>query len=168
MNPCSRVIAGALLLAGASLAQTIVFSPQPTSRIPGLSEYRVYVSALEGQPMQVKAMQIIVEGLHQNVRIYSYASLQNYVATANKRSIPHYIEIGLEVVGWTVTAAQASDFLKIKESWKAVFPLVTGAMTLTRTIMDREHRPVETPNDLMQPLIAVPAGGAVDFAVFAQ
>ena len=145
-------------------AQTITFSPQGVSRIPGLNEVRVYVGA--EQPMQVKAMTVVLEGLHQNLRILNYVNLQTYVEQANRRAWQRYIGIGLEVAGWAYTAAQASGYIRIKEAWRPAIPIFTGGLTLTRTILDREYKPVALPSDLMPPLIAVPAGTAVDFAVF--
>ena len=148
--------------------QTIIFAPQPTSRIPGLNEYRVYISSANGQPGQVRGMEVIVEAQRQKIQVYSYVNLQAYLDSINGRSAPHYIGVGLEVVGWVATAAMSADWLKIKESWKAAIPTVTGGLTLARTILERDYKPTTMPGDLMQPLIAVPAGGSVDFAVFAQ
>jgi len=155
------------LIAFGAAAQTITFAPQPFSRIPGLQEYRVYVAAPDNLPLQVQGMKVILEAMKQGIRVYSYPNLAAYVADANRRSVPHYIGIACEIGGWTMTAAQSTDVVKIREKYKAAIPLVTAAMTLTRTLMDRNHPPIAIPADLMQPLIAVPAGTAVDFSVFA-
>jgi hypothetical protein len=155
-------------LVSALSAQTIVFSPQPTSRLPGLAEYRVYVSAPDGQPMQVKGMQIILEALHQNIRVYNYVNLQAYVDDLNKRSAWRWVGIGMEATAWALTSGNAADLTKIREKWiTASIAGVGAALTLGRTLYDREYKPVTLPVDLMLPLIAVPPGGSVDFAVFA-
>jgi len=157
------------LVAVAASAQTIVFAPQPTSRIPGLNEYRVYVSAPAGQPLQVQGMKVMLEAMKQQIRVYSYVNLQTYVQQWNKRSPMRWVGIGMEAAGWALTSGNAMDVAKIKERW--ITASITGlaaALTLSRTFYDREYKPVEVPGDLMQPLIAVPAGGSVDFAVFAQ
>ena len=154
------------LVAVAAGAQTIVFSEQPFSRIPGTREVRVYVSS--GQAAQVQGMRVVVEGMKQGFRIYSYPALAAYVQDWNRRSWLRWAGIGMEITGWVVTSAQASDAIKIRERWKAAIPAVTGAMTVARTYYDREYQPVTVPTDLMQPLIAVPAGQAVEFSVFAQ
>lgn len=157
-----------LLLPALLCAQTITFAPQPFSRVSGLNEYRVYVAAPEGQPMQVQGMKVMLEAAKQNIRVYSYVNLQAYVADHNRRSWLRWVGIGMEIAGWGVTSAQASDVIQIRERWKAAIPAVTGAMTVARTYYDREYQPVTIPADLMQPLFAVPAGQAVEFAVFAQ
>lgn len=162
-----RIAFLALAVTFAASAQTITFAPQPFSRIPGLQEYRVYVAAPENQPMQVQGMKVMLEAIHQNIRMYSYVNLRAYVDDYNRRSIPHYIGIVFEIGGWTMTAAQSTDVVKIREKYKAAIPLVTAAMTLTRTLMDRNHPPITIPADLMQPLMAVPAGQAIEFALFA-
>lgn len=156
----------ALALVGAAGAQTITFSEQPFSRIPGLREVRVYVS--DSKPTQVPGMRIVVEAMKQGYRVYSYPSLTAYVQDWNRRSWLRWVGIGLEISGWVITSAQASDVIKIRERWKAAIPAVTGAMTVARTYYDREYQPVEIPADMMQPLIAVPVGQAVEFSVFAQ
>lgn len=149
-------------------AQTISFAPQPFSRVPGLSEYRVYVAAPEGQPMQVYGMRVMLEGAKQNIRIYSYRNLQAYIAYYNQRSLLRWLGIGMEAAGWTLTSLQAGDVVKIKERWKAAVPAASGVLTLARTYYDREYKQVLVPSDLMQPLMAVPAGQVIDFAVWAQ
>jgi hypothetical protein len=153
----------------ACVAQTITFAPQSFSRIPGLQEVRVYVSSPAGQPMQVQGMQVVLEALHQNIRVYSYPSLTAYVQDYNRRSWLRYVGIGLEFVGWLGTSAAAGKVTFIKERWiTASLPLLSAGLTLGRSYYDREYKPVEIPADLMQPLIAVPAGQAVEFSVWAQ
>ena len=154
------------LIVVVSSAQTITFSQQPFSRIPGTTEYRVYVAA--PQPMQVQAMQVIVEAMHQNIRLYSYVTLRAYVDDYNKRSIWRWVGIGAEVTGWVFTSAEAVKAAKIKEKWiTSAIAGSAGLLTIGRTVYDREYKPVTMPADLMPPLIAVPPGGAVDFAVWA-
>jgi hypothetical protein len=157
-----------LLLPGLLYAQTITFAPQPFSRIPGLNEYRVYVAAPEGQPMQVQGMKVILEAAHQNIRLYSYPNLTAYVADYNRRSWLRYVGIGMEIAGWIGTSAAAGKVTFIKERWiTAGMPLLSAGLTLGRSYYDREYQPATIPPDLMQPLFAVPAGQAVDFAVWA-
>jgi hypothetical protein len=158
-----------LLLPGLLCAQSITFAPQPFSRIPGLNEYRVYVAAPEGQPMQAQGMKVIMEALHQNIRLYSYPNLTAYVADYNRRSWARYVGIGLEIAGWVGTSAAAGKIAVIKERWiTSGMPLFSAALTLGRSYYDREYQPVAVPSDLMQPIFAVPAGQAVEFSVFAQ
>jgi hypothetical protein len=155
------------LVAVVAGAQTISFAPQPFSRIPGLNEYRVYVAAPEGQPMQVQGMKVFIEGLHRNIRLYSYPVLAAYVANYNRRSWARYVGIGMEIAGWVGTSAAAGKVTFIKERWiTAGMPLLSAALTLGRSYYDREYQPTTIPADLMQPLFAVPAGQAVDFAVW--
>jgi hypothetical protein len=157
------------LLAVIASAQTITFAPQPFSRIPGLQEVRVYVAAPEGQPMQVQGMWVILAAMKQGFRVYSYPSLTAYVQDYNRRSWARYVGIGLEIAGWLGTSAVAGRITIIKERWITTgMPLFSAGLTLGRTYYDREYEPITIPTDLMQPLIAVPAGQAVEFSVFAQ
>jgi hypothetical protein len=157
-----------LLLAISVGAQTITFIPQAPSRIPGLQEYRVSIEAPPGTPLQVRGMQVALEGLHQNIRVMLYTALQEYAKQSNQRSILHYAAIGGEIAGVLTTAAQSADWLRAKEKYlKIGVPLVTGAVAFARSMIERNFEPVSIPADNMQPLIAVPAGGIVDFAVWA-
>lgn len=157
----------ALLLTSLAAAQTITFSPQGLSRVPGLVEYRVYVQAPDNQPLQVQAIKVVLEAMHQNIRIYDYVNLQAYIAKANKRSRWRWAGIGMEVLAWGLTTAQTTDAVKISEKYKVAFPLAGAGLTLMRSYFDREYAPTTVPADLMQPLFAVPAGQSVSFAVFA-
>lgn len=156
------------LVAASALAQTITFAPQPFSRIPGLQEHRVYVAAPEGRSLQVPGMTVVVAALNQNIRVYSYPALAAYVADYNRRSPLRYVGIVLEVAGWAATSAAAGRTIIVNERWIAAgLPLLSAGLTLGRTYYDREYRPVVVPADLMPPLIAVPQGQSVDFAVWA-
>jgi len=158
-----------IVLAACAGAQTITFAPQPFSRIPGLNEYRVYISSPVNLPIQVQGMQVMLEGMKQNIRIYSYVNLRAYVDELNRRSIWRWVGVAGEAGGWTLVSGIALEAAKIKE--RSIKTAVTGAsalLTIGRTMYDREYKPVPLPGDLMQPLIAVPQGGSVDFAVFAQ
>ena len=156
-----------LTLATVGWGQTITFAEQPFSRIPGLREVRVYVSA--DQATQVQGMRVVLEAMKQGFRVYSYPSLTAYVADHNRRSPLRYVGIGLEIAGWLGTSAAAGKIAFIKERWiTASLPLFSAGLTLGRSYYDREYKAVEIPADLMQPLIAVPAGQAVEFSVWAQ
>ena len=156
------------LVAVVASAQTITFSEQPFSRIPGLREVRVYI-ATEGPATQVQGMKVVLEGMKQGFRIYSYPNLTAYVQDYNRRSWARYVGIGLEIAGWLGTSAAAGRIAVIKERWiTAGMPLFSAGLTLGRLYYDREYQPISIPADLMQPLIAVPAGQAVEFSVFAQ
>ena len=158
-----------LLLPWVLSAQTIAFSPQDYSRIPGLREIRVYLSDPAGRPTQVKGMDVVLQALHQNIRVYSYPNLVAYVARLNKRSVWRWIGVVSEAGGWTFVSGTALESIKVKEkSAKAAVAGLATVMTIGRTLYDREYRPVEIPSDWMPPLIAVPAGGSVDYAIWAQ
>jgi hypothetical protein len=156
------------LVAVVASAQTITFAEQPFSRIPGLREIRVYVST-DGPALQVPGMRVVVEAMKAGFRVYSYPNLVAYVQDHNRRSPLRYVGIGLEIAGWLGTSAAAGRIAVIKERWiTAGMPLFSAGLTLGRSYYDREYQPVAIPADLMQPLIAVPAGQAVEFSVWAQ
>ena len=146
----------------------IIFAPQPFSRIPYLDEYRVCVVAPQDRDLQIEGMRVIVEGLHRNLRIYTYNPLNAYVQDLNKRSGWRYALLICEVAGHASTVVVSGDLAKIKELLpKVAIPAGAATCTMLRYVTDRQYEPVVIPPDGMQPLIAVPAGRAVDFAVWA-
>jgi len=157
------------VVAVASAQQTIVFAPQSFSRIPGLDEYRVYINAPANLSIQVQGMQVMLEGIKQNIRIYSYVNLRAYIDDQNRRSIWRWVGVVGESGGWALVSATSMEAAKINEKWiKASITGAASLLTIGRTLYDREYKPVPLPDDLMQPLIAVPQGSSVDFAVFAS
>lgn len=163
-----RFVILALILSVAAYGQVITFVPQAISRVPGLAEYRVYISDNTGNPLQVRAAVVMTEALRQSIAPLSYGGLQTWVNTLNKRSPAHWASITIEVMSWTLTAIEGAQLVKFKERWAtALPPVLAGGLTLSRTILEREHKDLQVPGDLIPPLIAVPASGEVDYAIFA-
>jgi hypothetical protein len=157
-----------LALSVMAYGQTITFVPQAVSRVPGLSEYRVYISDNTGQPLQVRAAVVMATALQQGIATLGYVGLQTWINTLNHRSPAHWASITIEVMSWTLTAIEGAQLVKFKERWAtALPPVLAGGLTLSRTILEREHKDLQVPNDLIPPLIAVPASGEVDYAIFA-
>jgi len=162
-----RTLLMTLVAVACASAQTIVFAPQDFSRIQGLNEFRVYVSAPLNYPLQMQGMQVMLEGMKQGIRIYSYVNLRAYIDDLNQRSIWRWVGIVGEAGGWAMVSGTTLEALKIKE--KSIKAGITGGaslLTIGRTIYDREYKPVELPADIMQPLFAVPGGQAVEFSVW--
>ena len=159
-----------LLLMGcaAIFSQTITFVPQAVSRIPGLLEYRVYLADDTGKQIQVRGIDVMTAAQGKQINPLSYVNLQAHVNGLNHRALAHWVSVGVEVAAWVMTAGEGADFIRNKERWKAVFPVLAGGLTLTRTMVEREHVPVAVPLDILPPLVAVPAGGAVDYSIFAK
>lgn len=154
-----------LLFSFAAGAQTIVFVPQP-SRIPGLNEYRAIVTNDNSGPLTVQGMSVILEGVHQSLRILSPAVLQAQVSQLNKHSKAHWASLIVEVSSWAMTSFQAADIVKIRSPYDKIFPLAGGLMTFGRTLILREDPEIKVPSDSMPPLFTVPANSSVDYAVW--
>lgn len=158
-----------LLSAAGALGQTIGFTPQPYSRIPGLDEYRVSITAPGPEASQIQGMRVILEAAHQSIRIYHPTVLRSYVDQLNKRSIWRWVGVVAEAGGWSFLTGTALESIKVKEKWaKAAAAGGASLLTIGRTLYDREYKPVSIPADDLPPLIAIPPGQTVDYAVWAE
>lgn len=158
-----------LALVAVSLsAQTVEFSTQEFSRIPGLREVVVRIRNVTPIPItNYSAMEVMLAATHQNYRLYYPTNLTAYVQNYNRRSPWRRVGIGLEIMGWPTVSGMASERIKIKERWvQELLSLVPGAITIVRTIKDQEYKPVEIPPDALPPLIAIPPNGEVVYASF--
>lgn len=150
-------------------APEYTFVPQGTA-VPGLDQYQVVACNKSGALMKVTASQLMVQSFQVGISMASYTTLRRAIDQANQRSTWHYIGIAGEVVGWSTTIPISGDLIKIDEKWvKVVVPAVTSALTLGRTLLDRERRDVAEPSDLF------PAAGAAldantcgNWAMFAE
>lgn len=147
-------------------AQTIEFSLQSYSRIPGLQEVQVKVESPK-QIINYSAMNVIKEALHQNLRLFYPVNLTAYVENLNKRSSWRYVALGCEIAGAEATALFISRLVIVKERVITLVPIVASSCTLFRSIKDASYERVEIPIDVMPSLLSIPANGTVVYAAFA-
>lgn len=141
----------------------VVFAPQGSTRIPGLQEYAICIVAPQGQDLRLEGIRLVVEALHRNIRLYSYAPLNRYVQDLNRADGWIYVPTVCEVAGMAATIPISGDLAEVKEKVvKVAVPTITAGCAIMRYIGDKHHVNVEIPRDLYQPLIFVPAGTVLE------
>jgi len=94
-------------------------------------------------------------------------AVQRKVRLQDRRSPARIALLIIEGLAWAVTAAQASQAVKIADKWRALAPAIAGGLRLATVMIDRE-RPKPEPIPTLPATLAVPAGGCVEVTMWSK
>lgn len=163
-RPRTRVIL-LLLLALPLFAAEFTFAPQQ-GVAPGGQNIWAVTACAEKQPLQVYGADIIAAAQKLGISVSTHSTVARLIEADRRTSPARVVLLALEITGYAATAALATESLKIKEKWKALFPTGSAGLRLADTLIRRENPDVSIPANYLPPLALVPAGSCGEWMVF--
>lgn len=143
------------------------FSPQPIpSHLPGLTQYAVQICST-GQQVVTPGGLIYAAAQSKISPVTRSAVTAAYLQQAG-RSPWRITALVLEGSAWVATALLEGGVVKVKEKYRAALPVFAGGIRTVTTLVKAEVPPGTIPDNLIPPLVQIPAGGCVELVMFAK
>jgi hypothetical protein len=98
--------------------------------------------------------------------IATYSELLAAASTQDRRSWQRSVLLGVEVVGWLVTALTAAELVEIKEKYlKGGSALLSGTLRFTTTIVQPPK--FQVPSNMRPPIVVLAPGECSEFTFYA-
>ena len=140
---------------------TAMFVPQGPA-FKGVTEWSVTVCASEARTIAAGNVFMAAVDKFQPLTV---RTVQARLRASQKKSPVRIALLVLEGAAWAMTAAQATQAIKIADNWRALAPTVAGAMQLSTNMINREN-PLWQPGEIISPLFMIPAGGCIEAVTY--
>lgn len=144
------------------------------SRIPGLTEFRAIIKNDGPAEVKIFGLDVLEAASHppsgaswRPIPWVANVGIQQAVDAANKRGFFYYSGLVCEIGGALGSISLTGKLADIKEKAAVFFPVGAGLCAIGRAVWNREHPKIDAPSDLIPGIIYVPAGGRLDYALFA-